>query len=474
MELIPEASESVRPALPHSNVIPFVRPHLLETEEIATDDHIPTPTYTALVKKGAELDKLSSYKSHFDYSVYKRLEQRFSNNPIRGGIVLKTAFRLVNSHSTCQQCLYAFEIDTYGRGCVHDCVYCYAKAELTVHGYWNNPMPVPVDINDIRKVFYTVFETNKKNKWREILERRIPIRIGSMSDSFMWMDQKYKVTQELLRLLSFYKYPHVVFTRSDLIATDEYIKLLDPSLAAVQFSISSTNEELLRKIERGAPSAKRRLTALKKLGEAGLWTTVRINPLFPIYPDGYFTDPDFKWNGEVPKFEFSSFEMVDEIADHGVPAILTGFGRFSSFSLNSIQRATGFDLRQLYRKDLVNKSRRDYHFSDREIRYYYEQIKRRCSARGVQFTTCYIGNGEGHFWKDQDIWSNKKDCCNVKSRLPTFQSDSREIAFQKRLILSGRKCGEATSNRLHEPLGLKIISLRPTSKARLDPSLHGI
>ena len=356
----------------------------LDADSNGHEPNIPSPITNSLITESERLNKISRYKSKFDFYPFRRLEQRFSEKPIRGGILLKTAFRLVNAHSTCQQCLYAFEIDTYGRGCVHDCVYCYAKAELTVHGYWNKPIPVPVDINQIRKTFYTVFETEKKNKWRSILEKRIPLRIGSMSDSFMWMDQKYKVTQELLKLLRFYNYPYVIFTRSDLVATDEYLSLLDPKLAAIQFSLSSTNEELLRKIERGAPSAKRRLLALQKIGQAGFWTTVRINPVFPIYPDGYFTDPNFRWDGKPPKFEFTSFEMIDEIAQYDVPAVLAGFGRFSAFSMNSVEKAADLNLRQFFRKDLVNKSRRDFHFTDKEIRYYYEEFKKRCRLHGMQ------------------------------------------------------------------------------------------
>lgn len=332
-----------------SNVIPFPVQFKMPTAKIE-EPVIPTPVYDKMVLEAEKLDKLSKYPSDFDYEIFKNLETRYADKPIRGGVSMKTAFRLVNSHATCQQCLYAFEIDTYGRGCAHNCVYCYAKAELTVHGYWNNPIPVPVDINEIRKVFYTVFETGKKNKWREVLEKRIPLRIGSMSDSFMWSDTKYKVTQELLKILKFYNYPYVIFTRSDLVAHDDYMKLIDPKLAAIQFSLSSTNESLLKKIEPGAPSAKKRLIALQKLARNGYWTTVRINPLFPIRPDGYFTDPNFKWEGEVPKFEFSSFEMIDEIASYGAPSVLTGFVRFSRLSLNGVEKATGFRIRDFYNR----------------------------------------------------------------------------------------------------------------------------
>ncbi|MBN8542360.1 MAG: hypothetical protein J0L82_18360 [Deltaproteobacteria bacterium] len=413
---------------------------------------VATPLVDAMIQQSKKLDLLSKYKSEFDWSPLRGLEVRTKDKPIRGGIVFRSPFKLVNSHSTCQQCLYSFEVDTYGRGCVHNCVYCYAKAELTVHGYWNNPYPVPVDLNEIRKTFYSVFETDKKSKWRDIMEKRIPIRIGSMSDSFMWMDDKFKVTQEFLKILDFYDYPFVVFTRSDLIARDDYLSLIRKDLAAIQFSMSSTNDEMNRKIEPGAPSAKRRLKALEKITKAGYWTTVRVNPLFPIYPDGYFSDPSFKWDGPVPKFDYSSFDIVDEIADAGVPAMLTGFGRFSSFSLNQIEKATGFDLRQMYNQD-TKKSSRDFHFSDREIRHYYQEMKNRCIKRGVQFTTCYIGNGEGHFWKDQDLWSNKKDCCNIQSRVKAFDLDSRQIPFETRLKFTGHKNAVPTSERLHDGLG---------------------
>lgn len=433
-------------------VIPVASFRKPSSRFIASDAPSLTPVTDSIFQEAKVLDNTSSYKSDFDYTIYSDLERRFSQKEIKGGFVFRSPFRLVNSHHTCQQCLYSFEVDTYGRGCIHDCVYCYAKAELTVHGYWNKPIPVPVDINQIRKIFYTVFETSKRSKWRQILERKIPLRIGSMSDAFMFMDKKFKVTQELLKILKFYNYPHIIFTRSDLVSSDEYLKLLDPNLAAVQMSLSSVNDHLNRLIEPAAPSAERRLDALKILSKRGIWTTARINPLFPIYPDGYFTDKSFTWNGEVPKFEYSDFNMVDVISDYNVPSILVGFARLSSFALNNIERVTGFNLRQFYRKNLVNKSPRDWHYSDAEIRYYYEKFYLRCKRRGIQFTTCYIGNGESHFWEHQDLWSNRIDCCNVKSRIQTFKTDAREIPFDERLRLANNKCATPTSDRLHVEL----------------------
>jgi DNA repair photolyase len=416
-------------------------------------ENIPTPKYDLIREKADDLILKSNYKTNFNFEVFKELEERFGFEQPRGGIVFNTTFRLVNSHNSCQQCLYAFELDTYGRGCTHDCVYCYAKQQLTQHGSWNKPFPMPVDITEIWKVFYTVFETNKPSKWRDILEKRVPLRIGSMSDSFMWMDKKYKVTQELLKILKHYNYPYIIFTRSDMVAASPYIDLLDPDLCSVQMSISSTNDDLNKKIEPGTPSSKKRLQALQKLTQNGFWTTVRLNPFFPIYPDGYFTDPDFDRKNNKLEFNFSSFEMIDEIASYGVQSILAGFVRLSPFAINQIQSACGVDLKPFFRTN-IKLNTKDYNYSENEIRAYYERIHAKCLQNNIQFTTCYIGNGESQFWRDRDLWSNKSDCCNAKGRIKEFTGESsREINWETRLKFSGAKSSlPVDKERLHTSL----------------------
>lgn len=397
--------------------------------------------YAKIMKQAEKLKNDSAYPCTFDYTVYQKLEERFKEKPVRGGITFNGPVKLINHHYSCQECLYAFMVDTYGRGCVHNCSYCYARSELVVHGYWNKPFPMPININDVWKIFYTVLETDKKSKWRQIIEKRIPIRIGYASDSFMWMDLKYKITQELIKLLNNYKYPYIVATRSDLVAHDTYIKLMDSDLCSVQMSIISTNEEVNKKIEHGAPSANRRLKALEKLNEAGFWTTVRINPLFPIYADGYYTDPKFPEEKKHLKLDIFKWDMIEEIAKYKVPSLLTGFGRYSPYAINQMDKALGTDIRQFYDGKKFNGTR-DFHYSDEEIRYYYERIKSLCQKHGIQFTTCYIGNGEPHFWKDQDLWDNKQDCCNAKNRIKSFKSDSHIVPYADRLKFSTSTCGK--------------------------------
>ena len=415
----------------------------------------------------------SRYPDTFDWGIYDKIAARYGEEQPRGGVVFNTTLKLVNHHASCSKCHYAFEIDTYGRGCTHNCIYCYAKDQLSSHGYWNRPMPFPVNIADIRRTFYTVFETNKSSKWREILEKRIPIRIGSMSDSFMWMDKKYGVTKELLKILAFYRYPYIVFTRSDLVGTQEYMDLLDEDLASIQMSISGGNEELTRTIEPGSPSVKRRLAALKVLGESGFWTTVRINPLFPIYPDGYFTDPEsirqrFGSREKCPKFELFDWDFIAELKEAKVPSVLAGFVRLSSRAVSNMSRETGIDFKTFFKPEIFRVNG-DKHYSDSEIAFYYKKIQVESARLGLRFNTCYIGNGAKDYYQYQNLWDNKSDCCDARGNVPSFKTSSQDVPWDFRIKEAPSKDAALESNRIESALDAEYFP-SPAQESLLQKS----
>lgn len=386
-------------------------------------------------------DLNSSLPDTFDWSIYDSIFDRFGENQPRGGVVFKTALKLVNHHSTCTRCHYSFEIDTYGRGCIHNCVYCYAKEALTQHGYWNQPMPFPLDLAQVRKFFYLAFETDRKSKWGDILRQRVPLRVGSMSDAFMFMDRKFGVTKELLRILRHYQYPHVIFTRSDLVAHEEYLPLLDPEICSVQMSISGENETLTRALEPGAPSVKRRLQALRKLTDAGIWNAVRLNPLFPTFPDGYFSDRKsiearFGSKKNVPSFDLLDIRNIgpfmDQISETGTKTVIAGFIRLSKYAIIEIRKATNIDLKPFFRTDIPQDAR-DKRYTDSEISFYYKTLQSAAAERGLRFTTCYIGNGIKDYFQYQPLWSNVSDCCDLRGNLERFKSSSQELPWDVRI-----------------------------------------
>lgn len=381
--------------------------------------------------------KSSSYTDSFDWTIYDRIYNRFGNKQPRGGVVFNTTFKLVNYHPQCSKCHYALEIDTYGRGCVHECEYCYAKDQLTLKGYWNNPYPMPVNLAAIRKIFYTVFETSKPSKWRSVLEQRIPARIGSMSDAFMWIDKRFGVTLEFLNILRHYKYPYIIFTRSDLVAEETYLRALDPSLASVQMSICGLNEELTRKIEPAAPSVERRLKALRTLFDNGIWTTVRLNPLFATYPDGYFTDRGSldRFSGNIPSMRLFDVdkigELVDSLKESRTPSVVAGFFRLNQNSTHRMSKILGTDLRKFFKPSLY-RPRGENRYSDSEVAHYYRLLANQFALSGTRFGTCYIGYKPDHYTRFQNLWSNKADCCDAKGNVSAFSKTSQDISWEIR------------------------------------------
>ncbi len=207
-------------------------------------------------------------------------------------------------------------------------------------------------------------------------------------------------------------------------------------LGVVQMSIIGNNHRIIRHIEPGAPSYRRRLAALKKLAEAGIWTTVRVNPLFPKHPDGYFTDEQsiisrFGSKAAAPVLDLYDDNFIPELAEAKVPSLLAGFVRLSGRSINSMSKASGVDIKPFFKPEYL-ATRGDRRYSDREIFAYYKKFQNDCSRNNVRFTTCYIGNGIKDYFQYQGLWDNKKDCCDVLGNVKSFKTTSQTIDWETR------------------------------------------
>ncbi len=356
-------------------------------------------------------------------------------------------FELINTFSGCQNCHQAFQIDTYGKGCLHDCIYCFAKNYGEQKNEWNNPLQIPLDITEVWSAFYTVFETQDEHEFRDILSQKIPLRLGANSDCFMSMDRKYGVTKELLRILNHYDYPYLIVTRSELVSSPEYMSLLRKDLVAVHISIPSLDEKLTKRIEPFAPSPLKRLSTIKTLVDNDFWVTARVNPLIPCFPDGHYLKGV---EGEAPKF--FSYELIHEVCEAGAQTILVGMITMPKNVMMKMSTALEFDLSKLMR----SSSNGDRFFYDsNEVEKYYERIKDICHTYKVDFTTCYLGSGEPAYYRFKHLWDNQEDCCNAKNRVKKHKKDSLDVRLEERTNYIGNSGG--AFNKIIVGLCLKLM-----------------
>ena len=136
--------------------------------------------------------------------------------------------------------------EPYFGGDMHNIQY---RTMDTHHGKWNEPMPFPAHVGDL------------KGHLGKYVAQGGP-------DPLAWIDRKYGVSRKLIE--DHKGKPLTISTRSDLIGGDEYIKALDPKHHKVRIHAFSDNDEINRLLEPGAPSFKRRMGAVQRLKEAGI------------------------------------------------------------------------------------------------------------------------------------------------------------------------------------------------------------
>lgn len=352
-----------------------------------------------------------------------------------------------------ERCSYPLRLDVYGSGCDHDCSYCYARAQMIVGG-WNNsrnpkhPFPRIVDPNCLREILIDL--PSKKptcvsgnwNKLRPLLVQKFPLRIGAVTDCFQrYMESKTHTGLHLLEILTEAKYPAQIVTKSDIVADDKYIEAMKENRdnLLIQLSITSPNDVTSSRIEHGAPPTSKRLAALNRLVQEGFYTAVRINPLFPMFPDETLTKLSATThlkglallqraaeNSKItmPIFSPDLPKKIIEIFEKSPPhtrnkhTIIAGFARLPFASIKLVSQAIGWkpeELKEFFRIKRGNC----YYYSPTEIRLYYEAISEMCKEAKVPFSVCY--DSDDNYEAFRDLWANPKDCCNAVGVVKGFE-----------------------------------------------------
>ena len=351
-----------------------------------------------------------------------------------------------------KRCFYPLRLDVYGSGCDHNCSYCYARAQMIVGG-WNNsrnrthPFPSVAETQCLRDLLISKPDGRPEcvsGSWkalRSLIIQKLPLRIGAVTDCFQrYMEERTHTGLELLKILTAAKYPAQIVTKSDIIAENDYIEAMRENRdnLLIQFSITTASDDVSSRLEPGAPVSSKRIKALSSLVREGFFTSVRINPLFPIFPDG--TLSRLSENGlhdealmnhaetlKVSKLPIFNLSLIDTIiatfresppSTLGRHTLIAGFVRLPSATIKWVSDALGWPdekLKAFFGKRFKNC----YYYSTTEIGHYYEAIQDRCRRSNAPFSVCY--DSEENYENFRHMWANQKDCCNALNNVPGFR-----------------------------------------------------
>ncbi|MCB2263745.1 MAG: PA0069 family radical SAM protein [Candidatus Thiosymbion ectosymbiont of Robbea hypermnestra] len=167
------------------------------------------------------------------------------------------------------------------RGCEHGCIYCYARP---THA-WLGLSP---GLDFERRLFYKPAAAEQLR--RELARpgyRPATLVLGANTDPYQPIERRLRITRQVLTVLRDCRHPVAVTTKSALILRD--LDLLGAMAAdgcvAVQFSITTLDAGLARRLEPRAASPQRRLEVMRALARAGISVGVLVSPLIPGLTD---------------------------------------------------------------------------------------------------------------------------------------------------------------------------------------------
>lgn len=181
----------------------------------------------------------------------------------------KSFFKTVGGNEG-NKCHYPTRLDTYGCGCQHDCKYCYAKSLLNFRKLWNASQPSIVNIQKVHRVI-------TRN-----LHKGDIVRLGGMTDCLQPIEKRQRATYHTIEELNKHGVGYLIVTKSDMVADDEYMKLMDKDLAHIQITVTCTDDSFSRKYE-SAPPPSRRIKAIEKLFSSGFDVALRLSPFVPQF-----------------------------------------------------------------------------------------------------------------------------------------------------------------------------------------------
>src|SRR5512136_90012 len=138
------------------------------------------------------------------------------------------------------------------RGCQHQCIYCDSRSECYQIENFNQDVLVKVNAIELLR--------------KELAGKRVvgTIGTGSMNDPYMPLEAEKQLTRRALETIEEFLFPIHVITKSDLVLRDlDLLKQISQIYAAVTFTITTSDDDLAKKLEPGAPSPSRRLAAMR-------------------------------------------------------------------------------------------------------------------------------------------------------------------------------------------------------------------
>ena len=161
------------------------------------------------------------------------------------------------------------------RGCTHGCIYCDSRSEC----YHINHLFEDIEVKENAIELLEDSLRRKRNKCM--------IATGSMTDPYMPLEEKIKMTQKAIETVYRCGFGFTVITKSSLVLRDlELLQAINSKAkCVVQMTLTTYNDSLCKILEPNVAVTSERFVVLKTLRDAGIPTVVWLTPILPFIND---------------------------------------------------------------------------------------------------------------------------------------------------------------------------------------------
>ncbi len=160
------------------------------------------------------------------------------------------------------------------KGCCHGCIYCDSRSSCyQVENF---------DTVRAKKDALMLLEKELRGK-----RNKGVVGTGAMSDPYNPFEKKYKLTRGALELLCHHRFGVAIATKSPLIERDIDIlsEMKKHTPVLVKITITTSDDNLAKKIEPNVALPSRRLEVISQLSKAGIYTGILLMPVLPFIED---------------------------------------------------------------------------------------------------------------------------------------------------------------------------------------------
>lgn len=213
-------------------------------------------------------------------------------------------------------CALPVTIDSHS-ACSFGCIYCFSD-NLMGHRESRRQDVGQTSLKTLENIF-SGKPTKKGRAVRKALKyddrnKRgypCPVQLGGVTDPCDNIERNQGWLLKFMKLAIKYEQPVRLSTKGVTFLEDEYLDVIAerPELFWVAFSIISPDDELLPKIDKGAPTPSERLEAMRRVKDIGAHASLRFRPLVPNLSD------------KTPNHDRAWEVLIDRAAEVGADAI---------------------------------------------------------------------------------------------------------------------------------------------------------